>query len=129
VLFLPSQPNSEIPKFLSMADVCLVHLRKNKLYEITIPCKSYEYMAMGKPIIMGVKGEAKDLVDNAMCGISVEPENAEDLSLAVLNIYNDKAKAKSMGENAAKYALKYFSKDKVAGKYVDFIERIAKASS
>lgn len=123
--FISSQPNCEIPKFLSLADACLVYLKKNNLYGITIPCKTYEYMAMGKPIIMGVKGEALRLIEEGKCGVGVEPESPEDLTRAILELYKHRDIAIEMGGNSREYAVANFNKEKVVSRYVAFIEKHA----
>ena len=120
--FIPRKPNSEIPAFLAMADVCLVHLRWNRLYEITIPCKTYEYLAAGKPVIMGVKGEALHLVEEAGCGVGIEPESPEDLASTILTMCRDRSRLARMGQLAGKCATERFSKDVVLSQYVGYLE-------
>ncbi len=121
--FISPKPNFEIPKFLSLADSYLVYLRKNNLFKITIPSKIYEYMAMGKPIILGVKGEALRLIEEGKCGIGVEPESPEDLARAILELFKNKEIATRMGENGREFVVTNFSKGKMVSKYIDFIER------
>ena len=65
-------PKSDIPKVLASSDVLLVHLRSCELFETVIPSKIFETMAMERPIIMGVAGEAYDIVDEAHAGIPDE---------------------------------------------------------
>lgn len=122
--FIPPKPNSEIPRYLSLADVCLVHLRRNDLFEITIPCKTYEYISMGKPVIMGVKGDALELVEQGSCGVGVEPESPESLAEAILELYENRNVAYEMGENGRKHATANFSKEKMLSRYAAFIEKI-----
>jgi len=62
VKFIPIQPRERIPSFLSAADVCLATLKRKPLFSITIPCKIYEIMSAGRPIVLGVDGDAKSLV-------------------------------------------------------------------
>lgn len=122
ICFIPPVPNSQIPEFLSIADVCLVHLRKNELYKITIPCKIYEYMAMEKPVIIGVGGDALDLIVNSGCGIGTEPESPDDLAGAVLELYNNSDIRMRMGENGRKSAVANYSKEKIISQYIDLIK-------
>lgn len=68
VVFLPPVPMGEVGNILHAADVLLVHLRKVPLFSITIPSKTQAYMAVGKPILMAVDGDAASLVKNADCG-------------------------------------------------------------
>ena len=74
VRFLPGRPAVEVAPLLAAADVLLVHLRDDPLFAITIPSKVYAYMAVGRPILMAVRGDAADLVTQAGCGLFCEPE-------------------------------------------------------
>ncbi len=79
-IFLPSVPMSEVGTFLNAAEVLLVHLRKDSLFEITIPSKTQAYMAVGKPLLMAVDGNAAELVLRSGGGVVVESENAQALA-------------------------------------------------
>ena len=83
IVFLPPVPMSRVGAYLNSADALLVHLRKDPLFDITIPSKTQAYMAVGKPIIMGVAGNAADLVVRADCGVVVEPESAQAISAGI----------------------------------------------
>jgi colanic acid biosynthesis glycosyl transferase WcaI len=75
VVFLPAVPMAEVGTVLSAADALLVHLRKDPLFEITIPSKTQAYMAVGRPLLMAVKGDADDLVTQSNSGLTAESEN------------------------------------------------------
>lgn len=83
VLFLPRRPAAELGSVLSMADVFLVHLKDDPLFEITIPSKTQAYLAAGRPIIMAVRGDAASLVKKACAGIVCEPEDPTSIAAAV----------------------------------------------
>ncbi|MBV9085426.1 MAG: glycosyltransferase family 4 protein, partial [Acidobacteriaceae bacterium] len=51
VIFIPPQPKSEMPRYWSLCDVSLVHLKNTPLFETVIPSKIFEAMAMGLPIL------------------------------------------------------------------------------
>jgi glycosyltransferase involved in cell wall biosynthesis len=81
--FLPRQPGSEIGRYLSAADVLLVHLRNEPLYRITIPSKTQAYLASGKPILMAVEGDAAALVQRSGAGLTCAPNSPDSLAGAV----------------------------------------------
>lgn len=83
VNFLPAVPMNEVGNYLGAADALLVHLKKDPLFRITIPSKTQAYMAAGKPIIMGVDGDAADLVREGKCGYVAESENPRSIADAV----------------------------------------------
>jgi len=80
VLFLPRRPVSEIGEILNLADVLIVHLKDDPLFRITIPSKIQAYLAVGRPILAGVRGDAAELVRMAGAGVVCQPENPESIS-------------------------------------------------
>lgn len=104
VVFLPAVPMSEVGTLLSAADALLVHLRKDPLFEITIPSKTQAYMAVGKPILMAVDGDAADLVRASAGGMVAESENSQALAAAAESMASLAPDAlRSMGERAQAY--------------------------
>ncbi len=83
VHFIPAVGMKEVGNYINSADALLVHLNADPLFEITIPGKTQAYMAIGKPLIMGVSGDAADLVSRANCGVCVDPQNPVSLAEAV----------------------------------------------
>lgn len=104
VVFLPRQPISEIGDFLARSDALLVHLRDDPLFEITIPSKTQAYLMAGRPILMGVKGDAAALVAEAGAGLAFEPENPVQLAEAVIMLRSfSPSRRRAMGAAGARY--------------------------
>ena len=80
IVFLPPVPMAAVGTVLQAADALLVHLRKDPLFESTIPSKTQAYMTVGKPLLMAVDGDAADLVVQSGGGMVAESENAEALA-------------------------------------------------
>lgn len=103
-LFLARRPVSEVGPILSLADALLVHLKKDPLFEITIPSKTQAYMAVGRPVLIGVPGDATDLVLKAKAGLPCEPENPQSIADAVLKLYAmPRPELEIMGENGKRF--------------------------
>ena len=104
VHFLPSVGMDKVGRFLGSADALLIHLNSDPLFEITIPGKTQAYMSVGKPIIMGVRGDASHLVLRADCGVCFEPEKPAALAEAVKGLMLlDQADIQRLGENAERF--------------------------
>lgn len=86
VVFMPRLPISEIGEILTLSQALLVHLRDDPLFKITIPSKTQAYLMAGRPILMGVRGDAAKMVSNAKAGFCFEPENPRQLADAVLSL-------------------------------------------
>jgi colanic acid biosynthesis glycosyl transferase WcaI len=104
VVFLPPVPMAEVGALLHAADALLVHLRKDPLFEITIPSKTQAYMAVGKPLLMAVDGDAADLVLLSDGGVVAESENAEALTNAAEGLAAlPSEQLLAMGQRARRY--------------------------
>lgn len=53
------------------ADTLLVNLKDDPLFSITIPSKIQTYLAVGRPIIAGVRGNAAELIKESGAGVIV----------------------------------------------------------
>lgn len=104
VIFLPRRPVAEIGSALCMADVLLVHLQDDSLFEITIPSKIQSYLAVGRPILVAVRGDAAQLVEKADAGIACIPEDAESIASAVEKLVNlSQEEREEMGKRGARF--------------------------
>lgn len=129
VVFLPRVPLEKIGAYLSQADILLVNLRDDPLFRITIPSKTQAYLSIGKPIIIGVSGEAADLISSAGAGVVTEPESAIALEAAVckLDAMTDYER-KRMGEMGRRFYDTHLSRD-IGLNTFDRVIRAAMASS
>jgi glycosyltransferase involved in cell wall biosynthesis len=125
VIFHERRPIEEIGSILKLADVLLVHLRDEKLFRITIPSKTQAYMALGRPILIGVSGDAGQLVEQAKAGLACEPENPDSIAKSVERLHNmDGNKLKQMGQNAIEFYDKNLSFKIAAGYYEHIFEAV-----
>ena len=127
VIFLPAIPMHEVGAYLSNADALLVHLKKDPLFEITIPSKTQAYMAAGRPILMAVDGDAGDLVREARCGVVSESDNPEALADAVLALMSLSPEERNqMAENGKSYYQAELSLRVGVERFGRHFERLAK---
>ena len=87
ILFLGRKAPQQMPSYYALADVLLVHLKNDPLFEITIPSKTTAYMACGRPILAAVKGDAAELVQSAGAGLACQPEHPQALAAAVRSLH------------------------------------------
>lgn len=113
IVFLPQRPASEMGPILASADALLVHLRDDPLFAITIPSKTQAYLAAGRPLLMGVRGDAAKLVEEAGAGLAFAPEDAGDLVAAAKALAAMTPQARSaMGSAGAAFYREHLSFDK-----------------
>lgn len=110
VRFLPRRPRSEIGQILSLANVLLVHLKDDPLFAITIPSKIQAYLAVGRPILAAVSGDAAEIIQQSGGGMTCLPDNAEQLAETAERFYQMHQKdLEAMGKKGKQYYLENMS--------------------
>jgi len=97
VVMLDQMPKDAMPAIWAVTDVSLVLLKNADLFRTVLPSKIVESMAMRRPIVLGVRGEAEAMVESAEAGICIEPENAQELADAVTKLADNQELASGYG--------------------------------
>jgi len=79
ITFLDPISKDEVPRYLSVVDVSLAPLKKEDNFKTVIPSKIFEASAMQKPTLLGVEGQAQEIIEKYDAGLCFEPENEKDL--------------------------------------------------
>ena len=125
IVFTGIVPKSDIPIVLASSDAVLVHLRSCELFATVIPSKIFETMAMQRPIIMGVAGEAYDIVDEAHAGIPMKPDSETDLVRIVELLADNPEIARELSESGRKYVSHHYNRDHLAANYLSILKQVA----
>jgi glycosyltransferase involved in cell wall biosynthesis len=107
VFFLDPLQKKYIPAFLDQCDLLYIGLQRQSLFRFGIsPNKLLDYMMAAKPVIQAIDA-GNDIVSEAGCGISIEPENPEALADAIRKVLSSsKTEQKQLGENGRNYVIK-----------------------
>ena len=124
VHFLLQQSRQKIPSIICASDVCLVVLRKASVFETVIPTKMLEFMACGRPVILGVDGQARQIIAAANAGLCIEPEDHMALAQAITRLYLDRGLCKALGDNGRKYVVDHLSRQRTAKTYTGVLANV-----
>ncbi len=122
--FVGQQPREKIPAYIGVSDVCLVPLKKTDLFKTVIPTKMLEFMSCARPVILGVDGQARAILEEARGGLAIEPENSHALASAIRYLAANRKAAREMGENGRDYIVRKFSRRHTAEKYIRVLEHL-----
>lgn len=86
-----------IANILASSRAGLVVLKPIEHEALSLPIKLFEYMAAGLPIISSDFPLWRDIIEDAECGLIVDPLNTEDIARAIKWIVDHPDKAQSMG--------------------------------
>jgi glycosyltransferase involved in cell wall biosynthesis len=114
VTMLAEQPRTQIPAFLSAADVALVPLRRLELFDGAVPSKLFDAWACGCPVILSIEGEARRVLELADAGAFVEPGDAGQLAKLILQLRGNPEALLRYGENGRGFVEAHYSRQRLA---------------
>lgn len=126
VHFVGQQSRKDIPGYICASDSCVVPLKKSDLFKTVVPTKMLEFMSCGVPVILGVDGQSRSILEEAQAGIFFEPENASDLAQAVLRLAGDADLRGSLSRNGRRYIVQHLSRSRTARAYIDVLAALLK---
>lgn len=100
---------SQVQNLLSTVSAGLVTLHPIPKYLTALPVKMFEYMIAEVPVISSNFPYWKDIVDDAQCGICVDPQKPQEIKAAIKYILDNPEIARAMGENGRKMVLQKYN--------------------
>jgi len=125
VKFFGMKPLSEMPKIFSASDALLITLKKDPVFELTVPAKLQTYLACGKPIVASLDGEGADIIRKARAGYVAETENDSALAKNVLALKTLSASDRAiLGENGRRFYLENYSRKMLMNRAQKLFEEV-----
>jgi colanic acid biosynthesis glycosyl transferase WcaI len=118
IRFLAFQPRNILSQVQSSADVSVVTLSKGK-GKTSVPSKVLGYMAAARPVVASVDpdSDTRQLIERAGCGICVDPEDVQELSLAIESLYHDRGKASLLGRRGREFLISNWDRKIITSHY------------
>jgi colanic acid biosynthesis glycosyl transferase WcaI len=126
IRFVDQQPRVSVPAFVRSSDACLVLLKKTELFKTVIPTKMLEFMSCARPVILAVEGQAREILDQANAGLSIDPENVGELVEGIQRLAHDAAACRVLGTNGRNYILQHCSRAQTAKDYIRVLDSLLK---
>ena len=123
ITMLEPVPKEMVNHYISILDVALINLKKSDLFCTVIPSKIFENAGMEIPILLGVKGEAEDIIKEYGAGLCFEPEGEEDFVAKLSMLLTDEALYLSCKEGCRRLS-KDFDRKNLACKMLVVIEKL-----
>lgn len=125
ITFLDPVSKAEISEYISIIDIGLVPLKKKDTFKTVIPSKIFELASMRKPILLGVEGQAKVIIDEFGAGIGYEPENEEDFLEKLQDICSNEQQYANLQNGCSRLAQEY-DRVRLANKMLKHLRLIVK---
>lgn len=122
VKFVDPVPKKEVFKYILASEMGASVLKKVDTFKTVYSNKSFDYMSCKTPILMAIDGVSRELVEEAQCGIYVEPENIDEYDKNIRMYLSHPERVMEEGNNGYEYAKKNFDRSILAKKYLEAIE-------
>jgi glycosyltransferase involved in cell wall biosynthesis len=122
--FVGKVSHSEVPKYINSANICVAPFTSSISRSGLSPLKLYEYMSCGKPVVGSNIPGLEDVLIKHECGLSVESDNPSSLAEGIIRLLGDNKLAITMGVNARKAAVEFYSWNAVAETVAKICSRI-----
>jgi len=125
VIFVAAQPKSMMPRFWSLCDAALIHLKDDETFAGVIPSKLFEAMGMGLPVLLAAPaGEASRIVEKEDIGICVPAERPQALAEAAQRLASDSVLLRRFAE-ASHRAAPLYSRERQAEDMLKVLDRVS----
>ena len=98
-----------VPGFIELSDICTVPHVKNDFTDATIPHKLFQYMLMGKPVVVSDAKPLQRIVEETGCGRVFKSRDEQDLAEALYSLYQDPEQRRMMGVQGRIAALQKYN--------------------
>jgi glycosyltransferase involved in cell wall biosynthesis len=106
VVFHGQVPPEELSKFYLPGTICVLPLtRANIAMKYTSPLKLFEYLASGRPVLAGDVPSVREIVQDKIHAMLLEPENTDVWTRGLQELLADRASAAKMAQSARELAL------------------------
>lgn len=119
VQFIDSVPKKDVFKYIIASDFGMSVLKKVDTFKTIYSNKTFDYMACKTPLFLLIDGVSRQLVEEAQCGVFVEPENPQAFASAIETYVN--INVREMGLNGYNFAKLHFDRDVLAKRYIKYL--------
>jgi phosphatidylinositol alpha-1,6-mannosyltransferase len=124
VIFAGPVPQSEVVNFYDLCDIFIMPNRTIKDAENIegLPNVVLEAASRGKPVIAGIPGGSKEVIEHGETGYVVNGGNIDEIAKCILDLLNDETKARNFGARGRQRIEKIFTEEKMIDSYLEVIK-------
>ena len=127
VVFEGWQDESLFASYILSSDICISPLHRNKHHDTTYANKIFQYLSLGKPILVSNATAQKKIVNKQEVGLSHKAKNSQDFAEKVIKLYKYPELMVKMGNNGIKFIHKDFHWGKTAKTLLKIYNKIKKS--
>ena len=116
---------ADVPAQMAGCDACVVPHASTPHTETTVPHKLFQYMAMGKPVVVTDVAPLARIVRETESGLVVPAGDSQAMAEALARLRDDPALCAELGRNGRAAVEETYNWDRDAERLLDVYERLA----
>ncbi len=121
VLFTGTVPYTQVPKYVSCMDVCVIPFKVGGVAQSALPLKLFEYMACSKPVISTrLRGVVEAVQDRVLYA-----SDREEWERRIRELYRDKELREKLGLQGRRFVQQNYEWSRLAAKLEEVLEELA----
>jgi glycosyltransferase involved in cell wall biosynthesis len=121
VRFLPQVPLDESCYYMNAADVVLVPLAADPVFDMFVPSKLFDAMSCARPVVLSVDGEAREILEEARAGVFVPPGDSKALASTLLSLRSDAGRCVEMGRRGREFVVRHYLRTNQARRFAEIL--------
>ncbi len=111
--------------YVQASDICLSPLKRNPHHDTTFANKLFQYMAMGKPVVVSDSTTQANVVIDENCGLVFNADDEKDLAEQVMKLYQNRALSSELGENGKRAVSERWNWDITSADLISLYNKIS----
>lgn len=117
-------PHADVPRFLAECDILVIPRLLNRVSRLGAPSKLFEYLAMGKAVVVAALGDMDTIVHDGVNGRTFPPGDESAFVRTLRELKNPEVRG-ALGQRAAETIREHFDWDKEIAILVSHLVRLA----
>ena len=123
--FVGWKDQSLFQSYILSSDICISPLHRNLHHDTTYANKIFQYMSLGKPLLVSDAIAQKKLTEKTKSGLVHIEKDVEDFSNKIFILYSDDNLRKELGENGKKFVSNDFSWEQTSKKLINLYDTLS----
>lgn len=110
--------------YILASNICISPLHRNLQHDVAYANKIFQYMSLGKPLLVSDAIAQKRLIEDNNSGLVHKEKDVDDFSEKITILYNNKDLRKELGNNGKHFIENEFSWEQTSKKLIDLYDNL-----
>jgi len=126
VIFCPPISKERVFTELASSGLLFINLKADEVFSLTIPSKVFDYMLANRPIIYGLTGEGKNILEMTGGNVCFFPSDENSLIEAFRKASSELQNLETKAKNNSQIVLGKYSREKAVEELISVFRQICK---